>query len=64
MSSIRVEDETFIQAEDIIQGKPLAITIADIDYVEAFLILCFFVSLYRFLSSFCINDNRLKSKDE
>lgn len=64
MSSIRVEEEAFIQAEDIMQGKPFAITIADIDYVEAFLILCFFVSLYRFLSSFCINENLSKSKDE
>ncbi len=63
MSSIKVE-EAYVKPEDIIQGKPFAITITDIDYVEAFLILCFFVSLYRFLSSFCINDNLLKSKDE
>ena len=63
MSSIRVEEVseewTYTAEENKTQFTDL-----NVDYVEVFLILSFFVSLFRFINSFCINKQKEKDKDE
>ena len=65
MSSIRVEEVsekwTYTAEDNTIKTQ---FTDFNVDYVEVFLILSFFVSLFRFISSFCINKQKEKDKDE
>jgi len=64
MSSIRVEEvtEEWVFPEE--SREFTAITAMSVDYVEVGLLLAFFVSLIRFIKSFCINKNAEKHKDE